>query len=129
MLAPTIEASIEGIRGEFLIDLGNSLGLVLHHSFVRRNTIDSLLTDIRPASHMIGGVGGDVSGQSGLADSLRIGDIRIDSLRVLIPESSGGLAGSEELAGNIGNRVLESFRLLLDYGSRQVIFYPAVAEP
>jgi hypothetical protein len=64
-----------------------------------------------------------------MADSLRIGDIRIDSLRVIIPETSGGLAGSEELAGNIGNRVLENFRLLLDYGSRQVIFYPPAAAP
>ena len=96
---------------------------------MRKNGLDTLLSDIRPAPHLIGGVGGDVGGESGLADSLRIGEIRIDSLRVLIPESSGGLAGSEELAGNIGNKVLENFRVLLDYGSRQVIFYPAAAVP
>jgi hypothetical protein len=129
LLAPTIQASIDGVSGEFLIDLGNSLGLMLHDSFVRKYRVDSLLSDITQSSYLIGGVGGEVGGESGLADSLRIGDIRIDSLRVLIPQSSGGLSGSEELAGNIGNKVLEHFRLLLDYGSRQVVFYPASTEP
>ena len=47
----------------------------------------------------------------------------VQSLKVLIPEFSGGLAGSEELAGNIGNLLLENFSVLFDYGNSRLIFY------
>lgn len=129
LLAPTVEATVEGIPGDFIIDLGNSLGLILHRNFVDQNDLDTLLGELLPAAKLIGGIGGGVGGHVGVVDSLRMGDIRIDSLQVLLPDTAGGLAGSEELAGNIGNRVLENFRLLFDYAGGRLVFYPAGGNP
>ena len=55
----------------------------------------------------------------------KIGDILIRSLRVILPEDSTGLSGSEEIDGNIGNLLLENFRVLFDYKRYRVIFYDA----
>jgi hypothetical protein len=50
----------------------------------------------------------------------------LSDLRVLLLDTQAGLAGSRQLAGNIGNLILENFRLLLDYQrSRMILFEQA----
>ena len=70
-----------------------------------------------------GGVGGSVPGYSAFAASFAMGDVRIFSLRLLVTESSAGLAGSQQLAGNIGNLLLEQFRVLFDYKNSRLVLY------
>jgi hypothetical protein len=38
------------------------------------------------------------------------------------------MTGSAEIAGNIGNRVLEGFKVLFDYGRQRLIFLPKETE-
>jgi len=129
MQVPTIRAELIGVQGDFLIDLGNAYGLVLHRKFVEEHGLDSLLGDIQPLARSMAGVGGAVRGNSAFAASFAFGDIRIYSLRVVLPEAGEGLTGSEELAGNIGNLLLERFRLLFDYSSSRLVFYERVDDP
>ena len=44
---------------------------------------------------------------------------------VLLSSATEGAFASEEFAGNIGNRLLERFRLTLDYERRQVFLEPS----
>jgi len=127
MQVPTIEAELVGIRGKFLLDLGNVFGLIIHPGFSEAHNLLQRLDDVAEIETGLAGVGGGLSGRSGYAASFAFGDVRIHSLRVLLPESSAGLSGSRELAGNIGNLVLQQFRILFDYRRQRVIFYETPA--
>ena len=125
MKVPTVRGELNGLPGDFIVDLGNAFGLVLHNRFVETHNLYNRLDHIEPIPQMIGGVGGMISGRTAFAATFKVGDVLIQSLKVLIPDSGAGLAGSEELAGNIGNLVLENFRILLDYANSRLIFYGA----
>jgi len=70
-------------------------------------------------------VGGGIAGKSAYAASFALGGLRLTDLRVILPESGGGLSGSVELAGNIGNLLLGQFRVLFDYAAQSLVFYPS----
>ncbi len=124
LLVPTVRASVNGIEGDFIIDLGNSVGLVLHNQFYRSRGLDTVLTDIQELDRSLTGVGGDARTLSATVPRFRLGNIQLENLPTIIPESTQGLSGSEELAGNIGNLVLERFRVLLDYTESRIYLYP-----
>jgi hypothetical protein len=121
---PTVHGRIVGVSGDFLVDLGNAAGLILHPRFVEDNKIETKLDDIRTSRDQIGGVGGSLGARTAFAADFALGDILIQSLRVILPEGKDGLTGSEQLAGNIGNLVLEGFSVLFDYTNSRLIFYP-----
>ncbi|MDX9858376.1 MAG: retropepsin-like aspartic protease [candidate division Zixibacteria bacterium] len=121
---PTIEAAIDGVRGSFVVDVGNAFGLILHGHFVAAGDIERRLIDESEPSGTLGGVGGTLSGRAALVPSLSFGSVHLDSVPVIIPDSHMGLSGSESLAGNIGNRILQRFSVLFDYQASRLIFYP-----
>ncbi|MFQ5452719.1 MAG: pepsin/retropepsin-like aspartic protease family protein, partial [Candidatus Zixiibacteriota bacterium] len=123
MQVPTIEGEILGIKGNFLVDLGNSFGLVLHKQFALQNRLEEILSDIKDNPRLLGGVSGSVSGKNAFAATFKMGNILIQSLRVLLPDSTQGITGSSTLAGNIGNLVLENFTVLFDYPNSRIFFY------
>lgn len=124
MLVPTITASVGSVSGDFIVDLGNSVGLVLHHRFYQDRKLDTILADIREVDRPLSGVGGEAETIAAAVPAFRIGDMVLSDLPVIIPESTHGLAGSAELAGNIGNMVLQEFRILFDYNRSRIYFYP-----
>ncbi|HKK19898.1 MAG TPA: hypothetical protein VJ983_00375, partial [candidate division Zixibacteria bacterium] len=103
--------------------LGNAFGLILHRAFVNKYDLEHQLSDFQSSSGLVGGVGGKIGGQSAFAATFKIGDILIQSIRVLLPDSSQGVSGSNVLAGNIGNLVLQNFSVLFDYPESRLIFY------
>jgi len=123
MQVPTVRGELNGIPGDFLIDLGNAFGLIIHHRFVKLHNLDRELDDIRDNPSTFSGIGGDLAGKTAFAATFQIGDILIQSLRVILPDSSSGLTGSDQLAGNIGNLIMENFKVLFDYGNSRLIFY------
>ncbi|MCP4684632.1 MAG: clan AA aspartic protease [bacterium] len=129
MQIPTVEADLNGIKGDYIVDLGNAFGLIIHRDFFDSNRLDRILDNFEDLPHNLRGVGGGVGGRTAYAASFAFGDIRVNSLRVMIPETSEGLSGSSELAGNIGNMLLQQFSVLFDYPSQRLIFYDSeVAE-
>jgi hypothetical protein len=123
MKVPTVRGELNGLPGDFIVDLGNAFGLVIHNQFAKTHNLEKQLDNIEPIPQMIGGVGGTISGKTAFAATFKVGGVLIQSLKVLIPDFGGGLAGSEELAGNIGNLVLENFSILFDYANSRLIFY------
>ncbi len=122
---PTVAATLEGIEGEYIVDLGNPFGLIVHPLFAEAHDLIEKLDHVRDAGMAIGGIGGEIRSRTGLADLFRLGEVEVSDLTVLLAEGSGGLTQSEDLAGNIGNLVLENFRVLLDYAGRRLILYQA----
>ena len=105
--------------------LPNALGLILHNRFIQNNSLLRQLDDVQENNKVFGGIGGAIGGKNAYAATFKMGDIMINSIRVILPDSSQGLAGSSKLAGNIGNMVLENFRVLFDYKNSRLIFYNA----
>jgi hypothetical protein len=120
---PTIEAELNGIPGKYIVDLGNAFGLIIHDEFFRANDLESSLDKFEDLPGLVGGIGGEVKARTALAASFKFGDIQLADIRVMLPGKAGGLAGSVELAGNIGNLVLQQFRVLFDYNRRRLVLY------
>jgi len=120
---PTVSGILDGVEGTFLVDLGNAFGLILHHQFVQRHDLLETLLEVVDSPIRVGGVGGGMAMKTGYATSFEMGNIRLDSLPIFLPDSSGGLTGSNDLAGNIGNLVLQNFRVLFDYANSKLVLY------
>lgn len=125
MQIPTIDASIAGVTGKFLIDLGNAFGLILHPEFVLGTSLKSSLRPDTTKEGAVGGLGGGVRAAYVTAPTVQFGDIVLDSLPVMISGSSEGLTGSVEIDGNIGNQLLQRFVLLFDYSRQRLHLYPS----
>lgn len=121
---PTVEGTFVGIPGHFIVDLGNAMGLAVHSQFLQQHSIVDSLTNYKEGSGSMSGIGGEVKGNYAVASSFELGGLEFGPLTVVLPDSSAGLVGSEDIDGNIGNRVLENHRVLLDYGNRRLILYP-----
>lgn len=122
--APTIDASVAGVTGSFLIDLGSAFGLILHRRFVERHKLGLSLSDFKDLRGSVAGVGGFLTGKSAVAPTFEFGSLKMDRVPIIIPDGESGLSGSEELAGVIGNELLGRFLVLFDYRNQRLILYP-----
>lgn len=123
MRVPTVDGTIEGVPGKFLVDLGNAFGLVLHPHFVKANDLETSIKMSDQMSKQFSGVGGNLGARMGVAERFLVGDLLFENTTVLVPESGTGLSGSEQLAGNIGNALLEQFDVLFDYADGRLILF------
>lgn len=111
---PTIEAVLDGeYEVKFLLDTGNSGGLVLHSSFIQHFQILEKVK--KKVEKSFRGVGGWGEGFMAKMKSLTIGDFTIREPIALLVTSGRGIFGSKDLAGNIGGEILKKFDLTLDY--------------
>jgi len=125
MQIPTVAGELVGKPGRFLVDLGNPFELILHKGFAADEALLSRLEDIQELPEAIGGIGGLSPGRSARATVFKLGDAEIAGVNVLLADSEEGIAGSRQIAGNVGNLLLERFRVHLDYQSSRLILYPA----
>jgi predicted aspartyl protease len=109
------------LEGEFVIDAGSSLPIILLPSFIERNK----LRDSLPATFTIygRGVGGEVPLPVGRAESVRIGGFTLTQPVTAFP--STGTFGVEGKAGNIGTAILRRFKVVFDYSRKRVYLEPA----
>ena len=121
---PTIPAVINNISGNFVIDLGNPYGLILNDFFASSSGLNPSLQDIRQNDQLVGGVGGNLGGRNALVKSFIMGGIYLEDIRVLLPDTSSGMTGMKQLAGNIGTSILKQFRVVFDYSGERIILYP-----
>ena len=125
---PTVSASVFGHEGRFLLDLGNALGFIVHPEFAARTHLPDSLIEFDSLGSQFTGVGGVVGGASAIARTVLIGPLTLTDQKLLLPESTEGLTGSQELAGNIGNPVLNLFYLVIDYNSGTIVLDPYLKE-
>jgi hypothetical protein len=121
---PTVEMTLnDGCSGRFLVDVGNSFGLDMHGEAVRRCNLFRGLQ--RPRVEMYaGGIGGAFNVTMCRMDSVSLGPWTWPEPIVGLSLHGGGMVGSTDLAGNIGNGILEKFRCTFDYPGNRLWLVP-----
>lgn len=125
---PILEAEVTPVgksplKGKFVFDIGAGLTLALHSPFVAKHSL--LGPDAKTIRSLGGaGAGGETTGQIGRVTELKLGNYTIKSPITLFSEDKAGALANEQLAGNIGARIANKFRLFLDYGRKRIIFEP-----
>lgn len=120
---PTVHAQLNSISGDFLIDLGNARGVIVHSFYAQKNNLYATLKNRRTEDGRVGGVGGMLKSETATVEHFQMGGLTVSDLEILLPETSDGVTGSEALAGNIGNEFLQGYLVLLDYSSNRLILY------
>lgn len=110
---PVVQAEINGQRGEFLVDTGNSFELILHTPFAMEH-------GIMPAEeHLLripaAGIGGTGEVYSGRVDSIVMGGNVIRDVLTLFSPEGAGVTSAHEVSGNIGLALLKRFDWIMDY--------------
>ncbi len=111
------------LKGKFVLDTGAGLALALYSPFVSEH---GLLGPETKTIRSLGGAGagGETSGRIGRVTELKIGNYTIKSPITMFSQDKAGAFASDQLAGNIGARVVSKFRLFLDYDRKRIIFEP-----
>jgi hypothetical protein len=119
----TPAGSTTPLRGNFVFDIGAGLALALYSPFVANNR---LLGPESKTIRLLGsaGAGGETTGRMGRVAQLKFGSYTIKEPITLFSEDKAGAFASDQLAGNIGARVANKFRLFLDYDRKRIIFEP-----
>jgi len=121
---PLVDLTLDqGCSGKFLVDVGNSFQFVVHGSMVRSCRLFGAKKR-REVEVVGGGVGGGFVGTLCRLDSLRIGPYAWPEPVAALTLYSSGIIGSKEVAGNIGNSVLERFRCTFDYARHTLYLEP-----
>jgi Aspartyl protease len=128
---PIVPATVTPLDGQpiehrFMLDTGSAGALVLHTPFV---TEHALIDPSHKTIRAIGaaGAGGRISARVGRVASLQIGSFTLRNPVTMFAEDTGGAFANSALAGNIGGRIANRFRIILDYGRRRIILEPSPA--
>ncbi len=120
---PMVEASVDGISGEFEVDTGARSSLTLMHPFVEANKLVEKYHATRLAT--VGyGVGGPSRALLGRAGSLKIGPVELKAPVAELVTDTRGAGASTHVAGNIGGDLLKRFTVTLDYAHQQLWLVP-----
>lgn len=120
---PGIRGKLDGkYEGVFRLDVGSSSTVDFHAPFAKQYDLVKKLRD----SHEVtgAGFGGHFTSSLGRLHSMEFGPYRWKDPIVSVAHATEGAFASEEFAGNVGNRLLERFRVTLDYDNRRVWLEP-----
>jgi aspartyl protease/PDZ domain-containing protein len=121
--APVAKLTLDGeVDGDFRIDVGSGSTVDLHAPFVKRYGLDR---DMPPGVDVVsGGFGGTFQSRVTRAKSLTIGPYTWQKPLVSLSGAAAGAFSSEDYAGNVGNQLLERFKVTLDYERRLLHLEP-----
>ncbi len=127
---PMVEASLDGVAGEFEIDTGARGAVTLMHSFTDQN---KLIDKYHPSHEATTGygVGGPTKSLLARGGTLSIGPVSLKAPVAEFATDTKGAAAATHIAGNIGGDVLKRFTVTLDYGHQLMWLEPnkLAAEP
>ncbi len=120
---PTIRMTVDGqCEGDFRVDVGSSATVDIHGSMVRRC---GLMSRARSKREMVGvGFGGAFQSTLGRLDKIEVGPFSWTGPLVGLSLKSSGMLASHNLAGNIGNGILERFKCTFDYQRGELFLEP-----
>jgi hypothetical protein len=125
---PVVTMKLDGgITGDFRVDVGSGSTVDLHTPFVKRH--DLMTKAGRGVEVMGGGFGGTFTTRMVRMKKLEIGPYSWTDPAVSLSQATVGAFTSEDYAGNIGNRLLERFKVTLDYERRQMWLEPGRLYP
>ena len=122
---PIVRAVFDGgCGGDFLVDVGNSFGAIVHGSLSRRCRVFARVADRKQVKIYGGGVGDGFQSWLCRLDTLQIGPYTICQPILALSLATNGLVGSDDIAGNLGNGVLERFKVTIDFLRRKLYLEP-----
>jgi len=122
-VVPALRGTLDGRHeGLFRLDVGSSSTVDFHAPFAKRHGLEKKLRGAREVTGA--GFGGHFTSALGRARSMAFGPYRWADPMVSVSRATEGAFASEEFAGNVGNRILERFRVTLDYDGRRVWLEP-----
>jgi len=119
---PLVDANLDGKRGVFGIDTGNSGMVLLFPQWAQRNGIVTHYEHGAPAP--TGGVGGLFTAHFAHAQSLQLGGQRMDNVVAMLTRADAGATGNPTEAGNIGQDILSRFNVHFDYRRGEMVLLP-----
>jgi hypothetical protein len=120
---PTVAMTLDGeYEGEFRVDVGSSATVDLHRPFVASHGIDEGVK--KSVTVVSGGFGGTFTSRVTRMKSIQIGPYSWKQPVVSLSGAETGALASADYAGNIGNRILERFKLTFDYERRVLWLEP-----
>jgi hypothetical protein len=123
---PMIEATVDGVSGEFEIDTGARSALTVMGPFAEANHLAERYHATRSATAGYG-MGGPAKELLARAAELKIGSITLKQPVTLIAGGKTGAGAAMRTAGNIGGDLLRRFTLTLDYGHQMLYLQPNAA--
>jgi len=122
---PIVSVAIDGeCSGNFLVDVGNSFGVIVHGSLVRRCQIFDAVNGRKQVKMYGGGVGDYFMSWLTRIDKLELGPFEVREPIAGLTLRTRGMVGSSDYAGNIGCGVLERFICTFDYEHRKLYLEP-----
>lgn len=119
---PLTDATLDGKPGVFGIDTGNSGYTLIAPQWAGRVGIaDRYLKGIASPT---GGVGGLFVAHVAPIQSLLLGDQTVTRLMGMLTTPNAGATGNPSEAGNIGQNVLQRFKVHLDYRRDEMVLTP-----
>ena len=120
---PAVKGKFDGTdEGLFRLDVGSSSTVDVHAPFAKKTGIVNRMGKTTRFDGV--GFGGSFSSEVGRLRSMSLGPYEWDDPVVVVSHATEGAFASEEFAGNIGNRILERFRVTFDYERRLVYLEP-----
>lgn len=113
-------ASIDGFRGLFSLDTGDSSGVTIFGPFARRHH----LYESGGVRYIGLGIGGGDAEDEYRGTRFSIAGVTLSRPVVRVARTSSGDFASRSVAGNVGADVLSRFTLTFDYHARTVTFEP-----
>ncbi len=121
---PQIDGAIDGIAGALDLDTGSRASLTVLGPFAAKHGLaERYGAEVEATTGW--GVGGSVRGRLARAAAIRLGPVEVRDVVIDLSQQKKGSFTDPYLAGNVGGGVLRRFRVIFDYGRKQVIFEPA----
>jgi membrane-associated protease RseP (regulator of RpoE activity) len=118
-----IQATVDGIEGEFEVDTGSRSSLTLMRPFAEAHGLTEKYHATRNV--IVGyGVGGPTRGLLFRPETLTIGSLQLHAPVGNLQIEKTGAAADPRSAGNIGGGVWRRFTLTLDYGHQLLYLQP-----
>lgn len=125
---PVVKLKLDGeLEGDFRVDVGSGSTVDLHTPFVAKHGLLAKAT--RFVDAVGGGFGGTFVSRVVRMKQLEVGPYSWTEPLVTLSQAKEGAFTSEDYAGNIGTRILERFKVTLDYERRQMWLEPGKLYP
>jgi predicted aspartyl protease len=117
---PTVEGKVDGDRGWFEVDTGSNSAMTLYPKFVEKHHLsDRYSPRIRTITGR--GVGGLNYGDFVRVGAVALGPYSLKGPVVQLSRQQAGSDAKSDLAGRIGNEILDRFTITFDYPHQRLL--------
>lgn len=121
---PMIQAKINGLEANTLLDTGDRSALTVTKSFRRQQRIEQAFAGMPEVTSGFG-IGGPIPARLARLESLVFGqNISLVEVMTRAPTTVGGFNAIPGLDASVGNEILKQFHVAFDYKSEKVFFKP-----